>query len=127
MCVIHVACGRCPNQTCGQVCQKIDGTINVCESQEIYQHTEDAIVLHNCSTVVLGASVRMEYDAGLVDNLCQKCKWRESRQLHQQRREVEYMNENRLPPMAGGWELAPDWHIYQARPGYNGAVVDAQR
>src|ERR1700733_1911541 len=111
MCVIHVACGRCPNQTCGQVCQKIDGTINVCESQEIFQHTEDAIVLHNCSTVVLGASVRMEYDAGLVDNLCRKCKWRESRQLHQQRREAEYMTENRLPPMARDWEQAPDWHI----------------
>jgi hypothetical protein len=81
--VIHVACGRCPNQTCGQVCQKIDGTINVCESQEIFQYTEDAIAFYNCPTVVLGASVRMEYDAGLVDNLCRKCKWRESRQLHQ--------------------------------------------
>jgi hypothetical protein len=58
----------------------------------------------------------MEYDAGLVDNLCQKCKWRESRQLHQQRREAEYMTENRLPPMARDWEQAPDWHIYRAHP-----------
>ena len=26
------------------------------------------------------------------------------------------MNENRLPPMARGWEQVPDWHIYLAHP-----------
>jgi hypothetical protein len=26
------------------------------------------------------------------------------------------MNENPLPPMARGWEQAPDWHICQAHP-----------
>jgi hypothetical protein len=116
MCVIHVACGRCPNQACGRVCQKIDGTTNVCESQESLQRTGDAIVLHNCPIVVLGAPVRMEYDAGLADDLCQKCKRRGSRQLHQQRRQAEYTNQNRVPPMAMGWEQATDWTIYQAHP-----------
>jgi hypothetical protein len=58
----------------------------------------------------------MEYDAGLADNLCQKCEWRESLQLHQQCREAEYMNEAHLPPTAEGWEQVPDWHIYQTHP-----------
>jgi hypothetical protein len=44
------------------------------ESQEIFQRTGDAVILHNCPTAALDVSVRMEYDAGLVDNLCQKCK-----------------------------------------------------
>jgi hypothetical protein len=58
-----------PNQACGRVCQKNDGTINVCESKEISQRTGDAIVLHNCPIAVLDALVRMEYDAGLADDL----------------------------------------------------------
>jgi|ERR1700722_1706456 len=115
MCVIRVACGRCPNQACGRVCQKIDG-INVYESQEIFQRTGDTIVPHNCPIAALGAPVRMEYDAGLADDLCQKCKWRESWQLHRQRRQAEYVNQNRVPPMAMGWEQVPDWTIYQAHP-----------
>jgi hypothetical protein len=116
MCLIRVAFGRCPNQACGRVCQKIDGIIDVCESREIFQRTEDATVLHNCPIAVLGAPIRMEYDAGLADDLCQKCKWRESWQLHRQRRQAEYVNQNRVPPMAMGWEQAPDWTIYQAHP-----------
>jgi hypothetical protein len=111
MCFIQVERWLCFNQACPKVQQRIPGTVNVCEGQKAYHATGDVTAFQDCPVAMRGEAERIPYNAGRSDFLCVDCNMTESRQDYQQRRQSQYMSQNRSPPMAPEWEEIPDWNI----------------
>lgn len=112
MCFLQVECYLCFNQACGHVVHRSEGTVNVCEGQEVYHHTGDVTALEDCSVVANGAPDKISYHAGRADVLCNECSTIEARELHQRRRQLQYRIQNRLPSISTGWEEVPDWSMH---------------
>jgi hypothetical protein len=109
MCFIQVKCHLCLNQECGRIVDRNEGTVNVCEGQEVFHRTGDVTALEDCSVAVNGTPDKIPYHAGRADFLCNECSTIEARELYQQRRQSQYMNQNRVPAISTGWEEVPDW------------------
>ena len=85
MCHRRVACYKCPNQGCGRIAERIEGTIKACRYQEIFDRTGDERGLDKCIVTLQGFPSLKIYDAGVADSFCHVCEaLQQTRQLQQQ-------------------------------------------